>query len=69
MLNQEHELKVKSLLKKYSALQRVYETNGDPNGVITESPGAIALDISGTSGYGLWVKETGVNTDSGWTGK
>jgi hypothetical protein len=65
MLNQQEESKIRTLLARFGGLSRVYENNGTPNGVITESPGAVCLD----STSGLWVKETGINTNTGWVKK
>jgi len=36
---------------------------GDPEGVVTASPGTTYLDTSDNS---FWVKRTGVATDTGW---
>lgn len=42
---------------------------GDPNGAETGSPGDVYLNLSGGAATTLWVKESGVNTDSGWIAK
>ena len=42
---------------------------GDPNNVVTASPPALYLDADGGAGATLWVKETGINTDTGWVAK
>ena len=42
---------------------------GSPNGVITASPPALYLNLSGGAGTTLWIKETGSNTNVGWVGK
>ena len=40
-----------------------------PNGTITASPGALYVTSNGGSGTTLWVKESGVGTNTGWVGK
>lgn len=65
MLNQSEELKVKSLISKHGSLSRIYEGSGSPNGVIVERPGALYLDSSGL----FWVKQTGIDTNTGWVSK
>lgn len=42
---------------------------GDPNGVVVGSPGNLYLNRSGGAGTTLYVKETGVNTNTGWVAK
>lgn len=41
---------------------------GDPNTVITASPPAIYRNRAGGAGTTLWVKESGVQTNTGWVG-
>lgn len=41
----------------------------DPNGNVVASPGALYTSSAGGAGVTLWVKESGVNTDSGWVAK
>lgn len=43
--------------------------NGDPNGVVTGSPGDLYSNTAGGVGTSLFVKESGVATDTGWVGK
>jgi len=43
--------------------------SGDPNGVVMGSPGALYLNRAGGAGTTLYVKESGVNTNTGWVGK
>jgi hypothetical protein len=43
--------------------------SGDPNGVVTASPGATYRNRAGGAGTGLYVKESGVATNTGWVGK
>lgn len=46
----------------------VMDGEGDPNGVVTASPGALYRNTLGGAGATLWVKESG--TDSfGWVAK
>ena len=40
-----------------------------PNGVVVGSPGDYYTNKSGGAGTTLWVKESGVNTNTGWVGK
>jgi len=42
---------------------------GDPNGVLTGSPGDLYSRIDGGAGTSLYVKESGVATDTGWIAK
>lgn len=42
---------------------------GNPNGVVTASPPSLYLNLSGGAGTTLWVKESGVQTNTGWIGK
>jgi hypothetical protein len=43
--------------------------NGDPNGVVVGSPGALYTSTGGGAGVTLWVKESGVGTNTGWVAK
>lgn len=43
--------------------------DGDPNGVVSASPGAMILNTAGGAGTTLFVKESGVGTNTGWVGK
>jgi hypothetical protein len=40
----------------------IYAFTGDPNGSIVASPGALGMDQTGN----LWIKNTGVATNTGW---
>jgi hypothetical protein len=40
---------------------------GDPNTVVTASPPAIYLNRAGGVGATVWYKDSGVDTDTGWT--
>lgn len=42
---------------------------GSPNGAVTASPPARYWNRSGGAGTTLYVKESGVNTNTGWIGK
>jgi hypothetical protein len=42
---------------------------GDPNGAITASPPARYYNRAGGAGTTLYVKESGVATNTGWVGK
>lgn len=42
---------------------------GDPNGVVTGSPGNVYLNRSGGANTTIWIKESGVNTSTGWVAK
>lgn len=39
---------------------------GDPNGAITGNPGSVYINRSGGSSVSLWVKESGVLSNTGW---
>ena len=41
----------------------------DPNTNVVASPGALYTYSGGGAGVTLWVKESGVETDSGWAAK
>jgi hypothetical protein len=43
-----------------------FSGSGDPNGVVTGSPGDTYQNDAGGSGNTFWVKESGVATDTGW---
>jgi hypothetical protein len=43
--------------------------NGDPNGVVTASPGALYTNTAGGANLTLWVKESGTATNTGWVAK
>lgn len=49
--------------------QRFRWGDGDPNGKVVANPGAFYLNGSGGAGNTLWVKESGVNTNTGWVAK
>jgi hypothetical protein len=42
---------------------------GGPNGVVSGSPGDLYTNRSGGAATTLWVKESGVGTNTGWVGK
>lgn len=43
--------------------------DGDPNGAVEASPPCLWLRRDGGAGTTLYVKESGVNTDTGWVAK
>ena len=49
--------------------QLEYIGTGSPNGAVTASPPARYWNRSGGAGTTLYVKESGVNTNTGWVGK
>lgn len=42
---------------------------GNPNGVVTASPGSLYSDTSGGGAARLWVKESGGSGNTGWVAK
>jgi len=42
---------------------------GDPNTVVTATPGSIYMNTLGGAGVTFWVKESGVGTNTGWIAK
>ena len=48
---------------------KVSAGTGSPSGVVSGAPGDIYLNLSGGAGTTLFVKESGVGTTAGWTGK
>jgi hypothetical protein len=48
---------------------QIINGTGSPNGVVVGNPGDLYLNKSGGSITTLWVKETGTNTNTGWSGK
>lgn len=46
-----------------------YTGEGSPEGVITGSPPDIYLNKSGGAGTTLYVKESGIGTNTGWVAK
>ena len=58
------------LLAAVNALgQWEFVGSGTPNGAVTASPGATYRNRSGGAGTSFYVKESGVNTNTGWVGK
>jgi len=51
------------------ALTHIDQGVGAPNGVITASVGALYLRLDGGAATTLYVKESGVNTNTGWVAK
>ena len=43
-----------------------YYAYGDPNGFITANPGSIYMNLSAGAGTTLYIKESGVQTNTGW---
>jgi hypothetical protein len=43
--------------------------NGAPNGAIVGNPGDLYSNIAGGAGATLWVKESGIATNTGWVAK
>lgn len=44
-----------------------YSGVGSPNGVVIGSPGDFYTDTAGGVGATLWLKQTGINTNTGWS--
>lgn len=42
---------------------------GSPQGVVLGNPGDLYTDVAGGAGATLYVKETGMGTNTGWQGK
>ena len=51
------------------ALTNIKQGVGAPNGAVTASVGALYLRLDGGAATTLYVKESGVNTNTGWVGK
>jgi hypothetical protein len=47
----------------------LFTGTGSPNAVVTASPGSLYLNLSGGAGTTLYVKESGVGTNTGWVAK
>lgn len=47
----------------------IFTGKGSPNGSVTASIGALYLRLDGGANTTLYVKESGTNTNSGWTAK
>jgi hypothetical protein len=47
----------------------VRASTGSPNGAVTGSPGDMYLNKNGGAGTTLYIKESGVATNTGWVGK
>ncbi len=67
----EHAQQVQRNFDRISAAwpQQPFTGTGDPNGIVTASPGAMYLNYAGGAGTTLYVKESGVGTNTGWVGK
>lgn len=50
-------------------LSRYLEGEGSPEGVVTASPGAVYQNQTGGAGVSIYVKESGVDTKTGWVAK
>ncbi|UTI65602.1 hypothetical protein NBH00_05175 [Paraconexibacter antarcticus] len=51
----------------FEAISKLLLTGrGSPAGVVSASPPQLYLNLSGGASTTLYVKETGVNTTSGW---
>lgn len=48
---------------------RIIAGAGTPNGSVAGNVGDIYLEVSGSASNVLWVKETGLGTNTGWIGK
>ena len=48
---------------------QILSSTGSPNGAIIASPGSLYLNTSGGAGTTLYIKESGVGTNTGWVGK
>ncbi|HEX3559152.1 MAG TPA: glycosyl hydrolase family 28-related protein [Pyrinomonadaceae bacterium] len=48
---------------------RIFAASAPPNGLVTGSVGDMCINVNGGAGTVLYVKESGVNTNTGWVGK
>lgn len=48
---------------------KISSGTGSPNGVVSGSPGDLYTNLAGGAGTTLFVKESGLGTTGGWTGK
>ena len=46
---------------------KIIHGSGSPEGVVTADPTGFYLDIDGGPGATFWVKESGINTNTGWS--
>ena len=53
----------------WAQLLTVVYGNGNPNGVVTGNIGQLYISLGGGAATTLWVKEGGINTNTGWVGK
>jgi len=53
----------------YIGSAAIYSGTGSPNGAVVGNLGDLYLNIAGGAATTLWVKESGVNTNTGWVGK
>jgi hypothetical protein len=68
----EHAEQVQRNFEKIDKVLRALELvdfigTGDPNTIVTASPGATYRNRAGGAGTSLYVKESGVATNTGWT--
>lgn len=47
----------------------VFVGSGSPNGAVIASPPALYFNRAGGAGVTIYVKESGMNTNTGWVGK
>lgn len=52
-----------------AALGMIFSGAGNPNTVVTASPGSLYLNTTGGANVSLYVKESGVATNTGWVAK
>jgi hypothetical protein len=68
--DQEQQANNVALIQAVNALGELeFIGTGSPNTVVTASPPARYWNRSGGAGTTLYVKESGVNTNTGWVGK
>ena len=60
---------VSTLVGASPALTHIDQGLGAPNGTVVASVGALYLRLDGGANTTLYVKESGVNTNTGWVAK
>lgn len=58
-----------SAMQSALALLPTFRGSGDPNGVVTASPPSLYFNNAGGANVTIYVKESGMGTNTGWVAK
>lgn len=60
---------VQQMLDEVAKTVPIIRGSGSPNGAVVANPGVIYQNTAGGAGVSIYVKESGVGTNTGWVGK